>query len=48
MTRYWTPKLNEATARRINKMTDDGIEVNTSTHEGRKRIGYNYLMLVEE
>ena len=48
MTRYWTPKMNEATARRINKMTDEGKEVNTSTHEGRKLIGYNYLELVEQ
>lgn len=44
---YWTPKLNNATNRRIEKLESEGVKVNTSTHEGRKIIGYNYLELVK-
>lgn len=45
---YWIPKLNNATNRRIEKLESEGVKVNTSTHEGRKVIGYNYLELVKD
>jgi len=43
MSYYWTTKLNDATNRRLEKLESDGIEVDISTHQGRKVIGYNYL-----
>mgnify|MGYP003338662366 CR=1 FL=1 len=45
---YWTTKLNDATNRRLDKLMDEGVKVDTSTHQGRKQIGYNYLDLVKE
>jgi len=45
MSYYWTTKMNEATARRLNKLSDQGVEIDTSTHVGRQVIGYNYLEL---
>jgi len=45
---YWTTKLNSATNRRLEKLENEGIDINTSTHEGRKLIGYNYLEHVSE
>ena len=45
---YWILKLNDAAARRADKLVSEGIEPDTSTHEGRKLIGYNYLELVKE
>lgn len=47
MTYYWTLKLNDAAARRADKLAAEGINVDTSTHEGRKIIGYSYLELVK-
>jgi len=35
MSYYWTTKMNEATARRLNKLSDQGVEIDTSTHAGR-------------
>ena len=48
MSHYWIAKMNEATARRIEKLESEGVKVNTSTHAGRQVIGYNYLELVKE
>jgi hypothetical protein len=48
MKRYWTLKLNEATARRINRMTEQNQKVDASTHAGRTLIGYNYVESVIE
>jgi hypothetical protein len=45
MSYYWTTKMNEATARRLNKLTDEDVTIDTSTHSGRQTIGYNYLEL---
>jgi hypothetical protein len=45
MTHYWTLKLNNATNRRVEKLQNEGVNVNTSTHQGRQVIGYNYLEL---
>ncbi len=45
---FWTTKLNDATARRLDKLVDEGVKIDTSTHQGRKQIGYNYLELVKE
>jgi hypothetical protein len=45
MTHYWTLKLNDATNRRVEKLQNEGVNVNTSTHQGRQVIGYNYLEL---
>ena len=45
---YWTTKLNTATARRLDKLENEGVKVDTATHEGRQVIGYNYLELVSE
>jgi len=42
---YWILKLNDAAARRADKLESEGVTVDTSTHEGRKLIGYNYLEL---
>jgi len=39
----WNKRLNNATDRRLEKLEKDGIEVDTSTHQGRALIGYNYL-----
>ena len=45
----WTLKLNTATARRCDKLSDEGIKIETTTHEGRKQIGYCYFdYLVDE
>ena len=45
MSHYWTLKLNNATNRRVEKLQNEGVNVNTSTHEGRQVIGYSYLEL---
>jgi biotin operon repressor len=45
---YWTTKLNTATTRRLDKLENEGVKVDTATHEGRQVIGYNYLELVSE
>ena len=45
MSYYWALKMNEATNRRVEKLQNEGVNVNTSNHEGRKVIGYNYLEL---
>jgi len=45
MSYYWVTKLNTATNRRLEKLEKEGVEVDTSTHQGRKVIGYNYLDL---
>ena len=45
MTYYWSPKLNEATNRRLEKLEKEGVKIDTSTHSGRQVIGYNYLEL---
>lgn len=42
---YWTTKLNNATNRRIEKLESEGVKIDTSTHAGRKVIGYNYFEL---
>jgi len=42
---YWSTKLNDATNRRLEKLKREGVEVDTSTHQGRKVIGYNYFDL---
>jgi biotin operon repressor len=44
MTYYWTLKLNDAAARRA----EQGVQVDTSTQEGRKLVGYSYLERVKE
>jgi len=48
MSNFWTPKLNDATNRRLEKLESEGVKVDTSTHAGRQVIGYNYLELVAE
>jgi len=48
MSNFWTPKLNDATNRRLEKLESEGVKVDTSTHAGRKVIGYNYLELIRE
>jgi len=45
MSYYWITKMNDATNRRLEKLEKEGVEVDTSTHQGRKVIGYNYLDL---
>jgi len=45
MSYYWTTKLNDATNRRLEKLESQGVKIDTSTHQGRKVIGYNYLDL---
>jgi biotin operon repressor len=45
---FWTTKLNNAATQRLEKLESEGVKVDTSTHEGRKLIGYNYLELVQE
>jgi len=45
MSYYWATRLNDATNRRLEKLKSEGVEVDTSTHQGRKAIGYNYLDL---
>ena len=45
MSYYWTTKMNEATNRRLDKLMNEGVTVDTSTHAGRQVIGYNYLEL---
>ena len=45
MSYYWTPKLNNATNRRLEKLEKENVKIDTNTHEGRKVIGYNYLEL---
>jgi len=46
MSYYWTPKLNNATNRRLEKLEKDDVKIDTDSHQGRKLIGYNYLELV--
>lgn len=48
MNHYWITKMNDATTRRLDKLVDLGIKIDTSTHAGRSQIGYNYLELVTE
>ena len=48
MSNFWTPKLNEATNRRLEKLEKDGVKIDTSTHTGRQIIGYNYLELASD
>jgi len=45
MSYYWTAKLNESTARRLDKLQSEGVKIDTDSHQGRKVIGYNYLEL---
>jgi hypothetical protein len=45
---FWTTKLNNATNRRLEKLNSEGVNVNTTTHQGRKQIGYNYLEFVKD
>jgi len=45
---YWTTKLNDATSRRLDKLESEGVKIDTSTHQGRKQIGYNYLEYVKD
>lgn len=45
MSYYWTTKMNKATNRRLDKLENEGVSIDTATHEGRKEIGYNYLEL---
>jgi hypothetical protein len=45
MSYYWTTKMNTATNRRLDKLENEGVEIDTATHEGRRAIGYNYLEL---
>ena len=44
----WTLKMNEATARRCNKLTENGIQIDTVTHAGRKAIGYCYFDYIDD
>ena len=44
----WTLKMNDATARRCNKLTDQGVKIDTTTHEGRQSIGYCYFDYISE
>lgn len=48
MSYYWTPKLNDATSRRLEKLEREDVKIDTTSHQGRKLIGYNYLELVLE
>jgi len=41
----WILKTNTATNRRVEKLESNGVKVDTSTHEGRKIVGYCYLQL---
>lgn len=43
---FWTTKLNTATNRRLEKLESDGVKIDTTTHQGRQVIGYNYLEVV--
>ncbi len=45
MSYYWTTKMNTATNRRLDRLEEQGVKIDTATHEGRKAIGYNYLEL---
>lgn len=45
---YWTTKLNTATNRRLEKLENQGVKIDTKTHQGRQVIGYNYLEVVTE
>ena len=47
-TGFWVTKLNTATARRLDKLDSEGVETDTTTHQGRKQIGYCYLEFVNE
>ena len=48
MSYYWTTKMNDATSRRLDKLAEEGVKIDTTTHTGRSQIGYNYLELVTE
>ena len=48
MSYYWTTKMNTATARRLDKLSGEGVVIDTSTHQGRQVIGYNYLEIAVE
>jgi len=43
----WTIKMNDAAARRYNKLLDEGVTVDVSTHQGRQLLGYNYLEILD-
>jgi|DEB0MinimDraft_3_1074331.scaffolds.fasta_scaffold16505_9 hypothetical protein len=46
---FWITKLNTATDRRIKKLESEGVvETDTTTHQGRKQIGYCYLEYISE
>lgn len=45
---FWITKLNTATDRRIKKLESEGVETDTTTHQGRKQIGYCYLEYAPE
>ena len=45
---FWTTKLNTATNRRLEKLENEGVKIDTATHQGRQVIGYNYLELEGE
>jgi len=44
----WSIKMNEASARRYNKLQDHNIEIDISTHKGRQYFGYNYLEFLKD
>lgn len=46
MSYYWTPKLNDATSRRLEKLEKEDVKIDITSHQGRKLIGYNYLEFV--
>ena len=48
MSKFWTTKMNTATARRLDKLSENGVTIDTNTHAGRTQIGYNYLEYVSE
>jgi len=39
--------MNDAAARRYNKLLDEGVTVDVSTHQGRQLLGYNYLEILD-
>ena len=45
---FWITKLNTATNRRLEKLASEGVETDTTTHQGRKQIGYCYLEYTPE
>jgi hypothetical protein len=45
---YWTTKMNDATARRLDKLAEQGVQIDTETHAGRQQINYCYLEFITE